>query len=205
MRLSSISVYVKRGELWKGVSNGVSVEPSPHNSLGNGSGARAMATGLWKLARSKNACPGKGPRRPSEVVNLPSRGVVLSLSTGDGLGGPYAWFLVFGAQNGEVFRVQLTAFFDGTEVVIFFAAAPAEAAQRSADELALAAYKVSGFGYGFLQPVHPVTTEVHTLRPGGTRLVHPQFLGHFRFPFCFTRPPLPDTSPWCGAVLGAGE
>lgn len=46
VHLSSISVYVKRGELWKGVSNGVSVEPSPHNSLGNGSGARAMATGL---------------------------------------------------------------------------------------------------------------------------------------------------------------
>lgn len=160
--------------------------------LGNGSSA-CLGNRTWKLAQSNDT--GALLQRLEIFYGF--------LSTGNCLGGVCTWFLVFRAQDGEVFSVQMATFFYSTEVVVFFAAAPGDAAERSTDDLALTAYQVSGFGYGFLQSMHPVPAEVHPLGPGGTRLVHPEFLGHLCFLFCFTGPPLPAASPRCGAILGA--
>lgn len=176
-----------------GSSGSVSDEvPSKPPKLGNGSSA-CLGNRTWKLAQSNDT---RALLQRLEIFYG-------FISTGNCLGGVCTWFLVFRAQDGEVFSVQMATFFYSTEVVVFFAAAPGDAAERSTDDLALTAYQVSGFGYGFLQSMHPVPAEVHPLGPGGTRLVHPEFLGHLCFLFCFTGPPLPAASPRCGAVLGA--
>lgn len=98
-----------------------------------------VAVGVWEGFRVLSS--GKGPPRAVLMLGFSFRELQpgafrcgklaifeTSLEEHTPLGRASICFLVFEAQDGKVFRVQLTTFLDGTEEVVLFAARPRDAA-----------------------------------------------------------------------------